>query len=92
MRYQITEDTGAAVQIAVAADPEQQPRLLESLAQCQSGNCGCPTDQYERLEKMNVHASGKGVRIRLEPRLGQRFDTAELRACLEYTTTQIDPP
>ena len=91
MRYRITEDAGAAVQIDVVAGPEQQPRLLENLAQCQSGNCGCPTDQYERLEKMDVLASWEGVRIRLEPRLGQRFDTAELRACLEYTTTEVDP-
>ena len=91
MRYRITEDAGAAVEIHVIADPEHQPQLLESLARCQSGHCGCPTDQYERLEEMHVQAKGEDVRIHLEPRLGQRFDTEELRACLDYTTAQIDP-
>ena len=89
MRYRITEDAGATVHIDVVADPEQQPKLLESLAECQSGHCSCPTDQYERLENMDVQASGEGVHIRLEPRLGQRLDTDELRACLEYTSTQV---
>lgn len=40
---------------------------------------------------MHVQAKGENVRIRLEPRLGQRFDTEQLRGCLDYTTAQIDP-
>lgn len=91
MRYRITEDARAAVEIHVIADLEHQPQLLESLAQCQSGNCSCPTDQYERLETMHVQADGENLRLRLVPRPGQRFDTAELRACLDYTAAQVDP-
>ena len=34
MRYRITEDARATVEIHLIADPEHQPQLLESFAQC----------------------------------------------------------
>jgi hypothetical protein len=83
MRYAITEH-GADVEIRVHQTGERTPKLLASLQDCQQGRCGCPTDQYERLEDMAIHTGAEELTIRLHPRSGQRLDTGELQSCLDY--------
>ena len=89
MEYEVTEH-GPNVEIVVRGAAEQEPRLLESLQDCQSGNCGCPTDQYDRLAAMEVESEDGDVTVRLQPRFGEQFDAEQLRACLDYTLTQVD--
>ena len=86
MRYAIDEH-GKTVEIRISGAVGHEPELLESLQDCQSGRCGCPTDQYDRLAGMDVETGGGEVTIRLQPLPGQRLDAALLRACLDYTLT-----
>lgn len=87
MRYEITEDDND-VEIRLQQTGEHTPQLLAALEDCQQGRCGCPTEQYERLEDMSINTSVDELTIRLHPHDGQRLDTGELRACLDYTVTQ----
>ena len=89
MRYQITEHD-AGIEIQVHQSGEHAPQLLASLRDCQQGRCGCPTDQYDRLEDMAVQTDTDDVTIRLHPRAGQRFDPEQLQVCLDYTLAQAD--
>lgn len=84
MRYRITEHD-SEVEIHVGPLGERAPELLASLLDCQHGRCGCPTDQFDRLEDMTVRADAEELTITLKPRVGQRLDTEQLRACLDYT-------
>jgi hypothetical protein len=59
-----------------------------SLHDCASGSCGCPTNQYDRLESMDVKSGDGNITVRLRPLPGERLDTDEIRACLDYTLTQ----
>jgi hypothetical protein len=87
MRYAITEHDGD-VEIRVHQTGEHTPQVLASLQDCQHGRCGCPTDQYDRLEEMTIHTGPDELTIRLHPRQGQRFDTDELQSCLDHTITE----
>ena len=87
MRYEITRDDND-VEIRLQQTGEQAPQLLAALADCQQGRCGCPTDEYERLEDMTIKTGVDDVTIRLHARDGQRLDTGQLRACLDYTVTE----
>lgn len=87
MRYSISDD-GDDVEIRVQETGEHTPQLLASLRQCQDGNCGCPTDQYDRLADMSVDVAGDEVAIRLRPRSGERLDVGQLQDCLDYTLAQ----
>lgn len=87
MRYEVSEQ-GGDVEIRVQQAGEHTSQLLASLQDCQHGRCGCPTDQYDRLEDMTIHTDPDELTIRLRPREGQRFDTEELQSCLDYTITE----
>jgi hypothetical protein len=60
MRYQITE-RGDEVEMHVSETGDRAARLLASMQECQEGRCGCPTNQYERLEEMDVQAGDDQV-------------------------------
>jgi hypothetical protein len=88
MRYDITEqDRDVEIHLHDAAGRTSE--LLGSMQDCQQGRCGCPTDQYDRLAGMDVEATDDEVTVRLQPKTGERFDTDELRACLDYTIEHI---
>jgi len=84
MRYDITED-GEAVEILVHDAGGRAPQVLASLQSCQEGRCGCPTDQYDRLESIEVGGGDGELTIHLTPRPGEHLDPDALRACMDYT-------
>jgi hypothetical protein len=53
------------------------------------GQCMCPTDEYEKLASMEVEYAGDRIRLRLESKPGEMFDTSEIAACLDYTTAKL---
>jgi hypothetical protein len=87
--YEIADD-GSQVEIRMRTTAEQEPRVIASLHDCASGTCGCPTDQYDRLESMDVKTGGGNITVRLQPLPGEHLDTDEIRACLDYTLTQTE--
>ena len=89
MRYEITEHD-SDVEVRVQDTAGRTSQVLTSMQDCQQGQCGCPTDQYDRLAGMDVAATDNEVTVRLRPKTGERFDSDELRACLDYTIAQAE--
>jgi hypothetical protein len=89
MRYEINEHE-PDVEIHVSGAAGRSTQLLESMRECQAGHCGCPTDQYDKLAAIDVHADEEEITLRLHPLPGQRLDPEQLRACLDYTTTNAE--
>jgi hypothetical protein len=87
--YEIA-DVESQVEIRMHTTAQQEPCVIGSLQDCASGTCGCPTDQYDRLESMDLDTSGGSITVRLHPLPGEHLDTNEIRACLEYTLAQIE--
>lgn len=87
MHYEISED-GDEVTMLVSGTGDSADALLASFQECQAGQCSCPTDQYERLEAIDVQAGADEIAIRLTPIAGQRLDVADLRACMDYTVAR----
>ncbi len=90
MRYEITQHD-PDVEIHIRETGESTPQLLASLQDCRAGRCGCPTDQYDRLEDMTIDADANQLTVRLRPRTGQRFDPDQLQNCLDFTLEQAGP-
>ena len=90
MRYTITEPD-ETVEIRVTETGDRAAQLLTSMQECQQGRCACPTDQYERLEGMDVHSGNDAITLTLRPRAGERLDVNELRRCLDYTVAKAQP-
>ena len=86
MRYEVKElEPDIEIRVSDAAGHTSQ--LLQSMHECQSGQCGCPTDQYDKLDAIEVEAREDEVTVRLRPLPGERLDPDEIKACLDHTTT-----
>lgn len=86
--YRIQQEQ-QAVSVEVSEVGGKQDQLLEAFGECQAGRCSCPTDEYEKLASMDIEQAGDNVRLRLEAKPGEKFDTSEIAACLDYTTAKL---
>jgi hypothetical protein len=87
-RYRIEENPeGVAIQVTEASGHQRE--LLDAFQECQSGHCTCPTDEYEKVQSMEIDAAEDEISLRLKAKAGTRFDTDEISACLAYTTSRV---
>jgi uncharacterized protein (UPF0212 family) len=89
-RYRIDEEE-SAVSIAVTEVGSHRDQLMEAFGDCQAGRCSCPRNEYEKLASIQVEQVGDVIRLRLEPKPGEKFNTSEIAACLDYTTAKASP-
>ena len=87
-RYRLTEEPKSAVAIEITEVAGKRDQLLGALAACKAGECSCPTDEYKKLNSMDIDTSDDRIRLRLEPKSGEKFDLSEIAACLDYTTAK----
>jgi hypothetical protein len=87
-RYRVQEKE-STVSIEVTEAAGQQDQLLEAFGECQAGHCSCPTDEYQKLAAMHVEQSGDVIHVRLEAKPGEKLDTTEIAACLDYSTARL---
>ncbi len=82
--YEISPNSaGLAIELADVGKQEEQ--LLAAFAQCQQGQCSCPTDEYQKVESMDLTSGEGDILIQLRPKEGTSFDISQLTACLDYT-------
>lgn len=89
MKYQL-DKKGIETTVEVSVQGEQQTQLLEAFEACKSGTCGCPTDEYQKLEGMDIKQGEGSISLSLKPKEGEELDQAEIKKCLDYTARQID--
>ena len=85
--YRIGKDK-TAVLIELTGVGAKKEEFLEAFAECRSGHCACPTDEYAKLASIEVIDAGDSIRVRLETRPGETLDAAKIETCLDYTTTK----
>ena len=73
------------VAIEITGAGGSQAELLQAFGECQQGQCSCPTNEYEKVDAMNVEPAGDRIAITLRAKPGARFDADEIAACLDYT-------
>jgi hypothetical protein len=91
-KYELHEDAATvSIDVSGVDDERQERKLREAFDDCRSGRCTCPTDQYDKLASMQVERGEDAITLKLEPKPGERFDTAELANCLEHTIGKSRP-
>lgn len=86
-RYKI-EANGPDLEIELTEVGARQDELLEAFGECQEGRCSCPTNEYSKVEAMELRPSDDRISIRLRSKPGASFDPAEIEACLDYTVAK----
>ncbi len=80
---------GLTIEVSKIAGKEKQ--LLSEFQACQEGRCDCPTDEYTKLDTLEIDNSVGKISLRLTAKSGQVFDKAEIEKCLEHTEKKLDP-
>ena len=87
MKYSISE-TNKGIEIQVENIGERKAELLESFQACQEGRCSCPTEEYKKLESLDIVQNGDAIHLQLKALAGETFNVNEINRCLEHTTQQ----
>ena len=91
MKYQIeTTKNGTEVQISKVKTTVEQERLMNAFQECQNGTCSCPTDEYQKLEKMEIREGNGLIVLNLKPKSGLELDQSEIARCIEYTKSKVE--
>ena len=81
-------DDGVEVNVKGVAR-EQQAKLLEAFKECQEGRCTCPTQEYRKLESLDVTAAEDAINLRLHAKEGTEIEAREIEKCLAYTVAKV---
>ncbi len=78
-----TTDTGIEIDITKVED--KKDKLLEAFQECQEGRCTCHTDEYKKVESLEIRADDDAIQLRITAKPDEKIDTAEIEKCLDYT-------
>lgn len=88
MKYKIDQKENG-IDISVAGVKNDKQKLLEAFRECQEGRCSCPTEEYKKLDSLEVEQSDDGIQLRLRSKHGESIDKAEIEKCLDYTAGRV---
>ncbi len=81
--------TENGIQIDVTDLEGKQDQLLEAFQECSEGRCTCPTQEYQKVESLEVVAGEDAIQLSIKAKDEQQIDTAEIEKCLEYTKKRV---
>ena len=90
MKHVIKPESGMLT-VEVSDIEGKEEELLADFQACREGRCACPTDEYQKLESLNIDESAGKVSLRLKGKSGRIFDEAEIEKCLDHTKKKLDP-
>jgi hypothetical protein len=88
MKYKIDKrETG--IDITVTETTHNQQDLLDAFRECQEGRCSCPTEEYRKLDALEITSDEAGIQLRLNAKDGEVINTSEIEKCLAYTSNRM---
>ena len=88
MKYKI-EQKQNGIEIEVAESKAKQQQLLDAFQACQEGRCSCPTQEYTKLDSLEIEKEADTIHLHLKSKPGEEFDKSEISKCLEHTGSKL---
>lgn len=88
MKYKV-ESNKKEVHIEISETEGKQDKLLAAFQKCQQGRCTCPTQEYSKLESLEIEHSDDTLRLKLKSKPGEKLGQTEIDKCLEHTTGKV---
>ncbi len=85
-RIKPTED-GIEIEVTELEGKKQQ--LLEAFEECSEGRCTCPTQEYKKVESLEIVETDEAIRLSLKAKPDEQIDTKEIEKCLEHTKKSV---
>lgn len=88
MKYRV-ESNKNEINIEVSEAKGKQKKLMEAFQECQEGRCTCPTQEYSKLDSLEIESNEDTIRLKLKSKPDEQFDETEINKCLEYTKGKV---
>ena len=83
------KEKGKGLEIKISETASRQDDLLNNFQLCQQGKCDCPTNEYSKLEKLDIESSENQIVLNLKPKTGQSFNKNEVEKCINFVVDKI---
>lgn len=81
--------TETGIQIDVTELEGKNEQLLDAFQECSEGRCACPTNEYQKVQKLDILGTDDMIRLSITAKPDEQIDTAEIEKCLEYTKKRV---
>jgi len=89
MKYTVNENKNG-IDISIEGLKNKKEKLLKAFQECQEGRCTCPTEEYKKMESLEVEHDAQNIQLHLKSRQGFKIDKSEIEKCLEHTTKRVE--
>ena len=90
MKHVIKSDSEGLIIEVYEIEGKEEDLLVEFQA-CREGRCSCPTDEYQKIDSLEIGNSAGKISLRLRAKSGRVFDESQIAKCLDHTETKLNP-
>lgn len=77
--------TGTKLVVAIE-DVSDKSAILNTIQGCADGQCACSTDEYQKVESMDIITGPNSIQLDIEVKLGEVIDPNCISDCLDPNT------
>ena len=88
MKSKITKNENG-IDIDITDVEGKKEKLIEAFQECSEGRCTCPTQEYEKVEKLDIIDAENSIQLSIKSKVDETIDTKEIERCLEYTKKRV---
>ena len=88
MKFKVSE-TASGISVEITELDGRQGKVLEAFKACSEGNCGCPTNEYKNMEKLDIQMGDEVIKLELTAKEGLNLNKDEIEKCLNSTIESV---
>lgn len=74
----------AGIQIQLLGVGPEKASLLETFNDCSTGSCACSTDEFKKVELMEINSTGDSITLSVTAKEGEVIDPACVSECVDF--------
>ena len=73
--------SGSSLVVNIDDVPDKNA-ILETIQGCADGSCACSTDEYQKIESMQIVPAANSIQLNIEVKVGEIIDPNCISECL----------
>ena len=73
--------SGSSLVVNIDDVPDKNA-ILETIQGCADGSCACSTDEYQKIESMQIVPAANSIQLNIEVKVGELIDPNCISECL----------
>ena len=83
MKHQIKTDKNQ-LKIKITETKGKNESLLQTFELCQQGHCECHTEEYKKIETIQIDNDKNTITLTLKPKKGQELNRQDIENCVDF--------